>query len=126
MSPTKKNKKKFKKGIDKSAKMWYLIITKDKEMRYLKMFEQLCEMLRTLESVGDVSVDLDEFDLDVTFQDFEGFDEEWEEVMRDYEMPELVDEVFDLLDQCEREGDFYVTYFVEGHRVEVGFGSYDI
>ena len=118
--------KKFKKGIDKSAKMWYLIITKDKEMRYLKMFEQLCEMLRTLESVGDVSVDLDEFDLDVTFEDFGGFDEEWEEIGRLYEMPELVDEVFDLLDQCEREGDFYVTYFVEGHRVEVGFGSDDI
>ena len=78
------------------------------------MFEQLCEMLRTLESVG------------VTFEDFGGFDEEWEEIGRDYEMPELVDEVFDLLDQCEREGDFYVTYFVEGHRVEVGFGSDDI
>ena len=90
------------------------------------MFEKLCEMLKTLESVGDVSVDLDEFDLDVTFQDFEGFDEEWEEVMRDYEMPELVDEVFDLLDQCDHEGDFYVTYLVDGHRVEVGFGSYDI
>ena len=118
--------KKIKKGIDKSAKMWYLIITKDKEMRYLKMFEQLCEMLRTLESVGDVSVDLDEFDLDVTFEDFGGFDEEWEEIGRLYEMPELVDEVFDLLGQCEREGDFYVTYFVDGHRVEVGFGSDDI
>lgn len=120
------SQKKFKKGIDKSAKMWYLIITKDKEMRYLKMFEQLCEMLRTLESVGDVSVDLDEFDLDVTFEDFGGFDEEWEEIGRLYEMPELVDEVFDLLGQCEREGDFYVTYFVDGHRVEVGFGSDDI
>ncbi len=125
MSSTKKIKK-FKKGIDKSAKMWYLIITKDKEMRYLKMFEQLCEMLRTLETVGGVSVDFDEFDLDVTFEDFHGFDDDWNEIMRDYEMPELVDEVFDLLHQCDHEGDFYVTYFVEGHRVEVGFGSYDI
>lgn len=90
------------------------------------MFEQLCGMLRTLESVGDVSVDLDEFDLDVTFEDFGGFDEEWEEIGRDYEMPELVDEVFDLLGQCDHEGDFYVTYLVDGHRVEVGFGSDDI
>ena len=81
------------------------------------MFEQLCEMLRTLESVGDVSVDLDEFDLDVTFEDFGGFDEEWEEIGRLYEMPELVDEVFDLLGQCEREGDFYVTYFLSGSRL---------
>ena len=91
-----------------------------------KMFEKLCEMLRTLESVGDVSVDLDEFDLDVTFEDFDGFDEEWSEISRDYVMPELVDKVFDLLGQCDHEGDFYVTYFVDGHRVEVGFGSFDI
>ena len=90
------------------------------------MFEQLYEMLRTLETVGDVSMDFDEFDLDVTFQDFHGFDDDWNEVMRDYEMPELVDKVFDLLRQCDHEGDFYVTYFVDGHRVEVGFGSDDI
>lgn len=90
------------------------------------MFEKLCEMLKTLEAVGDVSVDLDEFDLDVTFEDFVGFDEEWDEIMRDYEKPELVDEVFDLLKQCPRKGDFYVTYLVDGHQVEVGFSSYDI
>lgn len=91
------------------------------------MFETLMTMLRTLEDAGDVTLWVDEDgSVDVTFEDFEGFDEDWDEVMRDYEMPQLVDEVFDLLDSCDSEGDFYVTYMVEGHAVEVGYSSYDI
>ena len=91
------------------------------------MFETLMTMLRTLETVGDVFFDVeDDGSVDVTFNDFEGFDEDWDEVMRDYEMPELVDKVFDLLDSCDHDDDFYTTYMVDGHAVEVGFTSYDI
>lgn len=90
------------------------------------MFNKLCEMLKILESVGDVSVNLDEFDLNVTFEDFKGFDEDGEEIDREYKMPELVNEVHSLLYQCDHNGDFYVTYFVDGHQVEVDYGSYYI
>ena len=91
------------------------------------MFETLMTMLRTLEDVGDVIMTVEaDGSLDLTFDDFEGFDEEWNEMDRPYEMPELVDEVFDLLQSCESEGDYYVTYFVDGHEVCVGFTSYDI
>ena len=91
------------------------------------MFETLMEMLHTLETAGDVSMRTDaDGVLCLTFDDFDGFDEHWSEVTREYAMPELVDEVFDLLDSCPCVGDYYVTYTVEGHEVEVGYASMDI
>lgn len=91
------------------------------------MFEKLMTMLNELKEVNDVSFKVKEDgSVKVTFNDFEGFDKRWREIMRDYKKPELVDEVFDLLDACESEGDYYTTYFVEGHDVDVEFASDDI
>lgn len=92
------------------------------------MFETLIAMLETLEKIGDVAslwVD-DDGSVSVTFDDFDGFDEDWDELDRDYEAPELVNEVFALLDSCDHDDDFYTTYMVEGHEVQVGYTSYDI
>ena len=91
------------------------------------MFETLIEMLHTLETVGDVSMRVNvEGTLCLTFDDFNGFDEHWSETMREYAIPELVDEVFDLLNSCPCVGDYYTIYTVEGHEVEVGYTSMDI
>lgn len=65
---------------------------------------------------------------DVTLQDFEGFDEDWSEIDREYDDPEAVDAFLEMLDrECvSHEGDFYVVYHFEGFDVKVGYASFDI
>lgn len=90
------------------------------------------EMMTALEACGDASVWETEEDgmlcYDVTLQDFDGFDDEWSEVMRDYEDEELVDAFLAALEsqalRCE--GDFYHTYYFDGFCVQLGYASYDI
>ena len=53
--------------------------------------EMVMELLATAED--DLSVDVDSHgDVDVTVEDFEGFDEDWSEIERDYD-EELVDSI---------------------------------
>jgi len=87
----------------------------------------ILEMMRELETCGDVTVwehTTGEGTIyDVTMEDFEGFDEEWDEVMRDYEREDLVDE---FLEALRVEGDFYYDYYFDGFRINLGYASYDI
>ena len=86
-------------------------------------------MVAEIEALGD---DVDMFEIDevlhVTFEDFEGFDDEWEEIFRDYDDEEAVDAFLEMLErECvSHEGDFYVTYHFEGFDVQIGYASYDI
>ena len=92
------------------------------------------QMEAALEALGDdVSYDVDEDEdgqvwVCVTMQDFEGFDEDWSEVMRDYDDPAAVERFLDMLEsECvSQEGDFYVEYHFDGFIVEVGYASFDI
>lgn len=66
--------------------------------------------------------------IDLTINDFEGFDDDWGEVER-----ELVDEeaVMDVLDWLEEnadrtEGDYYHDYYFGDIVVTVGYSSFDI
>ena len=65
--------------------------------------------------------------LEITVYDFEGFDEDWSEIMRDYD----VDAVQNLIDWLEehcisKDDDFYSYYYFEDFDVELGYSSYDI
>ena len=63
----------------------------------------------------------------ITLNDFEGFDEDWNEVEREYADPEMVDALEELLEQADEvEGDYYRAYRFEGFSVVVGYASYDI
>lgn len=90
------------------------------------------EMMTALEACGDLTVwerTTDEGTVyDVTVEDFEGFDDEWSEVMRDFEREDLVDEFLEALDEqaLRVEGDFYYDYYFDGFRVHLGYASYDI
>lgn len=91
------------------------------------MTEILMMVLTRLEDSGDCFFDFEDGCFDVTLCDFEGFDDNWHEVMRDYENEEMVDVLFKLLDRAERtEGDFYVTYFFKDCSLELGYTSFDI
>jgi hypothetical protein len=66
--------------------------------------------------------------LHVTLEDFEGFDSNWDEIMREYDDPDAVEAFLEMLDdECvSSEGDFYVTYHFDGFDVRVDYSSYDI
>ena len=91
------------------------------------MFETLFTILTRLEATCDCRFEEEDRHFDVTLCDFDGFDSDWCEVMREYKDAEMVDALFKALDRAERtEGDFYVTYYFEDCSLELGFDSFDI
>ena len=66
--------------------------------------------------------------LDVTLQDFEGFDDDWSEIDREFDDEEAVDAFLEMLEaECSsQKGDFYVVYHFEGFDVQLGYASFDI
>lgn len=66
--------------------------------------------------------------IDLTIDDFEGFDENWDEVFREYVDADALEEVFEWLEEnadCV-DGDFYRYYHFGDIVVEVGWTSFDI
>lgn len=64
----------------------------------------------------------------VTVEDFEGFDEHWSEVDRVLDDEDLVESIYETLEDeaQETEGDFYQYFQFEGFTVRWGYASYDI
>ena len=94
------------------------------------MMKELLEMLKELGE--DVSVDLFEYEddddtLHITVEDFEGFDEDYCEIMRDYDA-DAVRKVQEWLDvHCTSKEDCYTMYYYfDGFEVRFGYASYDI
>ena len=88
-------------------------------------------MMAAVETLGDdASMWYDEEDreLHVTLRDFEGFDEDWSEIMRAYDHPEAVEQFEDMLETAclSWEDDFYLVYHFDGFAVVLGYASYDI
>jgi len=87
-------------------------------------------MIEMIEALGNDAFMWERSDglIDVTIHDFEGFDDDWSEIMRDYDNPEAVSDFEEMLEeQCEsQEGDFYVTYHFDGFDVQLGYSSFDI
>jgi hypothetical protein len=66
-------------------------------------------------------------ELVITVDDFEGFDEDWSEIMRDYD-EEAVDGLIEWLEEhcVSEDGDFYSYYHFEEFDVQLGYSSFDI
>lgn len=64
----------------------------------------------------------------LTIEDFEGFDDDWGEVMRDYDNPDAVDALLDWLNVNSnfKVEEFYTIYSFDGFSVELGYTSFDI
>lgn len=89
------------------------------------MLELVMERLAMLGA--DVSVDVREGVIDVVVQDFEGFDDEGEEIYSDYDYEAVEDFEEWLEEQCvEHCGDFYHYYHFEDFQVIMGYSSFDI
>lgn len=87
--------------------------------------EKLMELLNNASADVDFEFTEENF-LDVTINDFEGFDEEWNEISREYVNAQAVENVLDFLNQFNCEGDFYRVYQVDELSVQVGYTSFDI
>lgn len=90
--------------------------------------EMVLELLAQAESDLFFDDELFEGELSVTVHDFDGFDEDWSEVMRDLDNAKLVDKVYETLkaEAIEVSGDFY-EYFDFGDFVVCwGYSSFDI
>lgn len=85
------------------------------------------EMLAILETLTeDIYYSVKDNMVRVTVDDFEGFDDDWHEIMREYANAERVEEFLDMLDEYPHEGDFYVVYHFEDFDLQLGFTSFDI
>ena len=91
------------------------------------MEERVLELIALLEASGDLRVDRDEEEAEVslTLLDFEGFDDDWSEVFRSYSEPELVDEFEELIEGI-AEGDYYQYFEIGGMSYCLGESSMDI
>jgi len=88
--------------------------------------EMVLELLATLGSDVDVYERMDGT-IRVTVEDFEGFDEEWSEMDRDYD-EDAVDAVYERLEAeaSEVSGDFYRYFQFDGFTVVWGYASMDV
>lgn len=64
----------------------------------------------------------------LTLEDFEGFDEHWHEIMREYDNEEAVDALFNWMEtnSTEQREDFYTYYEFSDFQIIVGYSSFDI
>lgn len=87
------------------------------------------KMIATIKTLGaDASYRVSGSKIRVYLNDFDGFDEDWDEIMRDYDDPEAVSAFEEMLENeciCQN-GDFYTTYCFEGFSVVLGYTSFDI
>lgn len=65
---------------------------------------------------------------DLTFNDFAYFDDNWNEVYRDYDNPQAVEELKDWLkENCIRcDDNLYTRYHFNDFIVILGYASYDV
>ena len=90
------------------------------------MFDTLMTLINACEN--DVYFFKEDRMIDLTINDFEGFDNNWNEIMRDYDNPNAVDALLDWLNaNCvSKVNELYITYSFDGFAVKVGYASFDI
>ena len=91
------------------------------------------EIIAMLEKIGDDveyyvrELNEEKPELIITVEDFEGFDDDWSEIMRDYDVEAVNGLIKWLEEHCiSEDGDFYSYYHFEEFDVELGYASFDI
>lgn len=88
------------------------------------------EILNALNGFGeDVYVwERQDGTIEVTINDFDGFDDDWNEIDRELENDEAITEfIHTLAETCNHMvNELYQTYYFDGFAVNVGWASFDI
>ena len=90
------------------------------------MFNTVMTMIDACKN--DVDFEIEQNTIYLTVDDFYGFDENWDEIMRDYSHPEEVNALLDWLNNncISKTDDLYAVYSFNGFTVHLGFTSFDI
>ena len=88
--------------------------------------EKIIEKLETIKT--DIEYYVSKSEIEVIINDFEGFGESYEEIERELEGSEAVEEVLEWLEKNadEVEGEYYKYYHFGEIVVKVGYASYEI
>ena len=90
--------------------------------------EKVMELLATAEDLDAALLeDCEEKEIAVTVLDFGGFDDNWSEIMLDYD-EDKVNEIYEILSKkCKSmEDDFYTDFHFDGFYVHWGYASFEI
>lgn len=88
--------------------------------------KKLLELLK--ECGADVNYYSNTENLEITFNDFSGFNDDWEEIPREYNNPKAVKKVLEYLNNNAKlvNDSLYKTYLLDGRTIIVGYASFDI
>lgn len=82
------------------------------------MKKDILEMLKECEKNNDVMIDKTENKIELTFNDFEGFDDDYDEIYRNYVNPILVEEIIEYIEKN--------NYLLNNTKIEIDYLSQDI
>ena len=89
-------------------------------------FEKMIAAIEALDN--DAFYDVVDKEINVTLNDFAGFDEDYCEIMRDYDNEQAVENFLKMLaNECiSFKDNFYKDYKFNGFTVSLGYASFDI
>ena len=90
--------------------------------------KELLKMLEESKNLGDVDYYTYENELNIDFNDFDGFDNEWNEVEREYTNENLVNKILNYIETNATliKDSLYQTYQLDDKTIVIGYTSFDI
>lgn len=90
--------------------------------------KELLKMLEESKNLGDVDYYTYENELNIDFNDFDGFDDEWNEVEREYTNENLVNKILNYIETNATliKDSLYQTYQLNDKTIVIGYTSFDI
>ena len=90
--------------------------------------KELLKMLEESKNLGDVDYYTYENELNIDFNDFDGFDDEWNEVEREYTNENLVNKILNYIETNATliKDSLYQTYQLNDKIIVIGYTSFDI
>lgn len=90
--------------------------------------KELLKMLEESKNLGDVDYYTYENELNIDFNDFDGFDDEWNEVEREYTNENLVNKILNYIETNATliKDSLYQTYQLDDKIIVIGYTSFDI
>lgn len=90
--------------------------------------KELLKMLEESKNLGDVDYYTYENELNIDFNDFDGFDDEWNEIDREYTNENLVNQILNYIETNATlvKDSLYQTYQLDDKTIVIGYTSFDI
>lgn len=90
--------------------------------------KELLKMLEESKNLGDVDYYTYENEFNIDFNDFDGFDDEWNEVEREYTNENLVNKILNYIETNATliKDSLYQTYQLDDKTIVIGYTSFDI